>query len=151
MAAGADEDEGGLISSINVTPLVDVTLVLLIIFMVTAKIIVSQGMPMDLPKAASSSSEQLQMIFSVELTEDGRTFVDSNLVSNDDLVGALGREAKRKNPDLRAVIRADKRVQHGRVIHVLDLLKQAQISKIAFAVSPSKDGSSVPTPAPGPP
>jgi biopolymer transport protein ExbD len=151
MAAGADEDEGGLISSINVTPLVDVTLVLLIIFMVTAKIIVSQGMPMDLPKAASSSSEQLQMIFSVELTEDGRTFVDSNLVANDDLVGALGREAKRKNPDLRAVIRADKRVQHGRVIHVLDLLKQAQISKIAFAVSPSKDGSSAPTPAPGPP
>ena len=50
---------------------------------------------------------------------DGRTFVDSNLVANDELVGALGREAKRKNPDLRAVIRADQRVHHGRVIHVL--------------------------------
>jgi biopolymer transport protein ExbD len=146
MAGGADNDEGGLISTINVTPLVDVTLVLLIIFMVTAKIIVSQGMPMDLPKAASSSSEQLQMIFSVELTEDGRTFVDSKLVANDEVIGALGREAKKKNPDLRAVIRADKRVRHGRVIHVLDLLKQAQISKIAFAVSPSKDGTS-PAPA----
>jgi biopolymer transport protein ExbD len=150
MAGGAEEDEGGLISSINVTPLVDVTLVLLIIFMVTAKIIVSQGMPMDLPKAASTSAEQLQMIFSVELTEDGRTFVDSNLIANDDLVGALGREAKRKNPDLRAVIRADARVQHGRVIHMLDLLKQADISKIAFAVSPSKgnEGEATPTPAP---
>jgi biopolymer transport protein ExbD len=146
MAGGADDDEGGLISAINVTPLVDVTLVLLIIFMVTAKIIVSHGMPMDLPKAASSSSEQLQMIFSVELTEDGRTFVDSKLVANDEVIGALGREAKKKNPDLRAVIRADKRVQHGRVIHVLDLLKQAQISKIAFAVSPSKDGTA-PAPA----
>jgi biopolymer transport protein ExbD len=123
---------------------------LLIIFMVTAKIIVSQGMPMDLPKAASTSAEQLQMIFSVELTEDGRTFVDSNLIANDDLVGALGREAKRKNPDLRAVIRADARVQHGRVIHMLDLLKQADISKIAFAVSPSKgnEGEATPTPAP---
>jgi DNA-directed RNA polymerase omega subunit len=111
----------------------------------------SQGRPMDLPKAAASSSEQIQMIFSVELTEDGRTFVDSNLVGNDDLVGALGRDAKKKNPDLRAVIRADKRVQHGRVIHVLDLLKQAQISKIAFAVSPSKDGAAPEVPAPSPP
>jgi biopolymer transport protein ExbD len=153
MAGTGDEDEGGLISAINVTPLVDVTLVLLIIFMVTAKIIVSQGMPMDLPKAASSSAEQLQMIFSVELTEDGRTFVDTKLVANDEIVGAMGREAKRKNPDLRAVIRADQRVHHGRVIHVLDLLKQADISKIAFAVSTSKgkDGETAPLPQPGSP
>lgn len=141
MAGGAQNDDDGLISAINVTPLVDVTLVLLIIFMVTAKIIVSQGMPMDLPKAADANTEQLQMIFSVELTEDGRTFVDSTQIANDELVGALGREAKKKNPDLRAVIRADQKVQHGRVIHVLDLLKQASISKIAFAVSPTKAGT----------
>ena len=53
MASSSKDDDDGLIAGINVTPLVDVTLVLLIIFMVTAKIIVSQGMPMDLPKAAS--------------------------------------------------------------------------------------------------
>lgn len=135
MAGGASQDDDGLISAINVTPLVDVTLVLLIIFMVTAKIIVSQGMPMDLPKAAQG--KEMQMIFSIELTESGKTFVDSNPVPNDDIVAKLAAEAKKKNPDLRAVIRADKAVPHGRVIHVLDLLKQVKVDKIAFAVSPA--------------
>jgi biopolymer transport protein ExbD len=135
MAASANNDEDdGLISGINVTPLVDVTLVLLIIFMVTAKIIVSQGMPMDLPKAASG--ESLQTVFSVELTADGKTRVDSSQVANDDAVGKLAQDAKARNKDLRAVIRADQKVEHGRVIHVLDLLKRAGVAKIAFAVTP---------------
>ncbi len=146
MAGGASEDDEGLISSINVTPLVDVTLVLLIIFMVTAKIIVSQGMPMDLPKAAKA--EQVQLVFSVELTESGKTFVDSKEIATDELVGDLARESKKKNPDLRAVIRADTKVPHGRVIHVLDLLKQAEVSKIAFAVSPTKAPADVQPSAP---
>ena len=133
-----DNGSDDLISGINVTPLVDVTLVLLIIFMVTAKIIVSQGMPMDLPKAATG--EELQMVFSVELTADGRTRVDSQGVPNDDAISELADKAHLKNKDLRAVIRADKKVEHGRVIHVLDLLKQAGIAKIAFAVSPAAIG-----------
>ena len=61
MAGGASDEDEGLIAGINVTPLVDITLVLLIIFMVTARIIVSQGMPMDLPKSASG--EALQTVF----------------------------------------------------------------------------------------
>jgi biopolymer transport protein ExbD len=144
MAASSNNDDDGLISGINVTPLVDVTLVLLIIFMVTAKIIVSQGMPMDLPKAASG--ESLQTIFSVELSADGRTRVDSEVVGNDDAILPLAKASHGRNKDLRAVIRADKKVEHGRVIHVLDLLKRAGIAKIAFAVSPSRD--SVPVEAP---
>jgi biopolymer transport protein ExbD len=140
MAASANNDEDdGLISGINVTPLVDVTLVLLIIFMVTAKIIVSQGMPMDLPKAASG--ESMQTVFSVELTADGKTRVDSNVVPNDDVVGKLAQDAKARNKDLRAVIRADQKVEHGRVIHVLDLLKRSGVAKIAFAVSPVAEGA----------
>ena len=149
MAGSDSEDEDGLISGINVTPLVDVTLVLLIVFMVTAKIIVSQGMPMDLPKAASG--EEVQNVFSVELTEAGKTFVDSKEVGNDEVVGVLARESKAKNPDLRAVIRADVKVPHGRVIHVLDLLKQADLTKIAFAVSPSAKAPANGTPAPAAP
>jgi biopolymer transport protein ExbD len=133
MAASNGSDDDGLIAGINVTPLVDVTLVLLIIFMVTAKIIVSQGMPMDLPKAASG--EVLQTVFSVELLADGRTRIDSEFVPNDEEVGKKGKVALAKNRDLRAVIRADRKVEHGRVIHVLDLLKKAGIAKIAFAVS----------------
>jgi biopolymer transport protein ExbD len=143
MAGGSSDDDDGLIAGINVTPLVDVTLVLLIIFMVTARIIVSQGMPMDLPKSASG--EALQTIFAVELTADGKTRVDSEAVADDEALTPLAKKAKAKNKDLRAVIRADKKVEHGRVIHVLDLLRRSGISKIAFAVTPSAEG--LPAPA----
>lgn len=139
MAASNGNDEDGLISGINVTPLVDVTLVLLIIFMVTAKIIVSSGMPMELPKAASG--EAVQTVFSVELFSDGKTRVDSDVVANDDAVGGLAKQAKAKNKDLRAVVRADKKVDWGRVVHVLDLLRRSGVVKIAFAVSPALDGA----------
>ncbi|MBX3181230.1 MAG: biopolymer transporter ExbD [Polyangiaceae bacterium] len=132
MAGGAQSDDDGMISGINVTPLVDVTLVLLIIFMVTAKMIVNQGMPMDLPKAATG--QEIQTVFSVELSADGKTHVDSNPVANDEAVSALAKSAKAKNQDIRAVIRADRKVEHGRVIHVLDLLNRAGISKVAFGV-----------------
>ena len=138
MASSSSNDDDGMVSGINVTPLVDVTLVLLIIFMVTARIIVSQGMPMDLPKAASG--EALQQVFSVELAADGKTRVDSENLANDESITPLAKAAKAKNADLRAVIRADRKVEHGRVIHVLDLLKRAGVAKIAFAVSPSDKG-----------
>ncbi len=141
MAGGASDDDDGLIAGINVTPLVDVTLVLLIIFMVTARIIVSQGMPMDLPKSASG--EALQTVFSVELTADGKTRIDSESVNDDDALVPLAKKAKTKNKELRAVIRADKKVEHGRVIHVLDLLRRSCIAKIAFAVTP--EGITAPT------
>lgn len=137
MAAASNGDDEGIISGINVTPLVNVMLVLLIIFMVTARIIVSQGMPMDLPKAASG--ETIQTVFSVELTIDGKTVVDSAPVANDDAIAALAKRAREKNKDLRAVIRADAKVEHGRVIHVLDLLNRSGVSKIAFAVAPTTD------------
>jgi len=143
MASGSSDDDDGLIAGINVTPLVDVTLVLLIIFMVTARIIVSQGMPMDLPKSASG--EALQTIFAVELTADGKTRVDSEAVADDEALTPFAKRVKVKNKDLRAVIRADKKVEHGRVIHVLDLLRRSGIAKIAFAVTPSAEG--IPAPA----
>jgi biopolymer transport protein ExbD len=111
--------------------------------MVTARIIASQGLAMDLPKAASPTA--LQIVFSVELLADGRTRVDSNFVNNDDEVGARGKSALAKDKSLRAVIRADSSVPHGRVIHVLDLLKRAGIEKIAFAVTKIPEGVPVDT------
>jgi biopolymer transport protein ExbD len=146
MAASSNNDDDGMITGINVTPLVDVVLVLLIIFMVTARIIHSQGMPMDLPKAASG--ENVQTVFSVELGADGKTVVDSEQVANDEAISKLASTARSKNQDLRAVIRADKKVEHGRVIHVLDLLKRSGIAKIAFAVAP--EGAAAPAGAPQP-
>lgn len=149
MAGGAQESDDA-ITSINVTPLVDIFLVVLIIFMITANFIANRQIPLDLPKAATGSPEQTQSIFSVVLTADGQITVDSNAVPNDDAMFPLAQAAHKGNPELRAVIRADKAVPHGRVIHVLDLLKQAQIAKIAFANAPDAPmpGSGLPG-APG--
>ena len=149
MAASSNQgDDDGMVSGINVTPLVDITLVLLIIFMVTAKLIVSQSLPLDLPKAANGTD--VQMIFGVELHSNGDTVVNGKKIGNDDAVLPLAKEELAKTPDLRAVIRADTTVQHGRVIKVLDLLKTGGITKIAFGVAPIPPPGAAPTPAPAP-
>jgi biopolymer transport protein ExbD len=145
---GGDDD--GMVTGINVTPLVDITLVLLIVFMVTAKLIVSQSLPLDLPKAANG--QDIQMIFGVELHQNGDIVVNGKKLPGDDAVLPLAKEELAKTPDLRAVIRADTTVQHGRVIRVLDLLKQGGVSKIAFGVSPvaPEPGALPPGAAPAP-
>ena len=150
--AGGAADTDDAITGINVTPLVDITLVLLIIFMVTAKIIVSQSLPLDLPKA--SQGTDIQVVFSITMAADGTAMVDGKPIANDDAVLALAEAAEKKNPDLRAVIKADSAVPHGRVIHVLDLLKQGHVNKIAFGVTPvppvvqGGGGAGGPSPAP---
>lgn len=133
MAGGTPSPDDEIIAGINVTPLVDITLVLLIIFIVTAKMIVSQSIPMDLPKASTGS--ETQDIFSVEVGANGDVVIDQKRVPNLEAILPLAREKKAKNPELRAVIKADTTVQHGRVIRVMDLLKQAGVAKVAFGVS----------------
>lgn len=134
MAGGASDTEEA-ITGINVTPLVDVTLVLLIIFMVTTKIVMNSSVPLDLPKAATGTSD-VQVVFSIVMAADGRALVDGKAIPNDDAILGLARDASAQHPDMRAVIKADAAVTHGRVIHVLDLLKQAHVNKIAFGVTP---------------
>ena len=150
MAASGQTDDDGTISGINVTPLVDIVLVLLIIFMVTAKIIVSQSVPLDLPKAAQG--QDVQLVFGLELTAGGEVLADGKKLPNEEALMPLAKEAQAKNPELRAVIRADTTVPHGRVIRVLDLLKQAGVTKIAFGVSPiaPEPGAVGAKPAPAP-
>lgn len=153
MAGGTGNDADESITGINVTPLVDITLVLLIIFMVTAKIIVSQSVPLDLPKAASGTD--VQTVFSIVIPAIGNAQVDSKPIASDDAILPIAREAHAKNAELRAVIKADSAVPHGRVIHVLDLLKQAGVAKIAFGVTPisplGEASGAAPAPAPPPP
>ena len=148
--AGSNQsgDDDGMVAGINVTPLVDITLVLLIVFMVTAKLIVSQSLPLDLPKAAKG--QDIQMIFGVELHANGDMIVNGKKVATDEGLLPLAKDELAKTPDLRAVIRADTTVQHGRVIRVLDLLKQGGVSKIAFGVSPvaPEPGAAAPGAAP---
>ncbi|HMA91458.1 MAG TPA: biopolymer transporter ExbD [Polyangiaceae bacterium] len=134
MAIQTRSNEQGMFSGINVTPLVDIMLVLLVIFMVTARLIVSQTVPMDLPKAASGGEQQV--VFAVAVSAKGETTIDSRPVNSDKELESLARAAKEKTSDLRAVIHADTNVSHGKVIRVMDLLKRSGISKIAFGVSP---------------
>jgi len=131
-AAGSDDD--GLVSGINVTPLVDVCLVLLVIMMVTAKAIVSQNVPLDLPKAAKS--QVTSVVFQVDVLSNGDYMVDGNKLDKVEQVLPKAKEALAKTPDLRVNIRADAAVPHGKVMRVVDLLKQAGVSKIAFGISP---------------
>ncbi len=139
MAGGASsQNGGGMITGINVTPLVDITLVLLIIFIVTAKIIVTPAVPLDLPKA--SHSEQLQVVFSIILPAQGPALVDGVATPSDDAMLKLAQQAKGRDPEVRAVINADGAVSHRRVMAVLDLLKSAGIAKIAFGALP-KEGA----------
>lgn len=134
MAASVRSDDEGMFSQINVTPLVDIMLVLLIVFMVTARLIVSQTLPMDLPRAATGGEQQI--VFAVAMNAAGETSVESRAAAGGELL-ALARAAKAKNPELRAVIQADSGATHGKVVRLMDLLKQAGIAKIAFGVTPA--------------
>lgn len=135
---GGGEQHGGedeLITAINVTPLVDIVLVLLIILMVTATAIVSKTIPMELPEAATGESTPTTLAVSID--EDGDLFVDARPVSEDQLRGQI-RAARSEDADVRAVIAADGRIPHRRVVQVIDLLRQEQVTKFAINVRPSE-------------
>jgi biopolymer transport protein ExbD len=133
-----------MISGINMTPLVDIMLVLLIIFLVTAKLSVTppNAIPMQLPKSATG--EGVQIVFSVSLGKDGEAVVNGQRLANDDGVLALATAEHAQHPDVRAVIQADGKVLHERVIHVIDQLSRAGISQIAFGVDLTPASAAVP-------
>jgi biopolymer transport protein ExbD len=135
MASQSSSQSGGIISGINVTPLVDIMLVLLIIFLVTARLVVAppKGLPLDLPKSASGDT--VQVVFAVALYADGRTTVNGDPVATDADLLALARDQHQAHPELRAVVQADGKVLHERVVHAIDLLSQAGVTQIAFGVT----------------
>lgn len=136
--AGKASRPGALIEGINVTPLVDITLVLLVIFIVTAKIIVTPAVPLDLPRA--SQSEAVQTIFAVSVPPDGVPRIDGTPCTDDELE-ARARSARTRDPQLRAVIQADGAVPHRRVVQILDRLGVAGVERVAFgALQPEPEG-----------
>ena len=143
MAGGADpfgggDEPSGMIVDINVTPLVDITLVLLIIFMVTATYIVNPSIKVDLPKAASGS-DQAKTTLALTLTKDGTLYLNGER-SNDAAVARFIGGALSSNPDLQAIIAADTVVPHGEVVHVIDLVKRAGVHRFALNVDPGAPG-----------
>ena len=139
-AAGfrSDDDGGSMIVDINVTPLVDITLVLLIIFMVTASYIVSPAIKVDLPKAASGT-EQAKTTLSLTLAKDGALYLNGER-SNDEAVVKYIRSELPGKPELQAIIAADGGVPHRDVIHVIDLVKRTGVHRFAINVDPNMPG-----------
>jgi biopolymer transport protein ExbD len=140
MATPAQANDDEILASINVTPLVDITLVLLIIFMVTAKIIAQQGLPMDLPKAASAGVTQT--VFTVSVDKDGHVFANARKVASDAELRDEAKAALRANVEMRTVIQADGAASHASVLHVMDELRESGITKIAFAAEKAARDSS---------
>ncbi|MDX2054592.1 MAG: biopolymer transporter ExbD [Polyangiaceae bacterium] len=145
--ASSDSDE--MIAGINVTPLVDVTLVLLIIMMVTAKIVLSQGLKMELPAGGPSGGPPVELL-SVKITGEQTLLLNNESIPNVDVLAQRARDAKRGNPDVKAVIGGDPKAKHGLVIKVLDALKRNGIDKIAFTKPKEATAAGAPAPAPAP-
>jgi biopolymer transport protein ExbD len=123
---GADDG----FSDINITPFVDIVLVLLVIFMVTAKYIVSQSIPVDLPKAATGASGTPTMV-SCSIDSKSQMFVDKVPMTPDEVKAAL-KSRITSDPNMRAIINADKAVPHGVVVQLIDIIRGAGIEKFAI-------------------
>ncbi len=122
---------GGIVG-INVTPMVDVVLVLLIIMMVSATYIVSQSLKVQLPKTASSD-ETVAKTYVVTVTKDGNYYYNDKPITRDALQKEL-RSAAAANKDVNLVITADEDAHHGKVVSVIDLAKVEGITKFAINV-----------------
>ncbi len=131
--AGSNQSNGDEpITSINVTPLVDITLVLLIIFMVTATFIVSPQIKVELPKAVTAETSDPQT-FAIVITKDDKLYLNGTATTEEQIVTYI-QERMKTSPDLQVVISADKWVYHGRVVHFIDLVRKNGVRKFAINV-----------------
>ncbi len=131
MAGSSFDDDDG-INDINITPLVDVMLVLLIVFMVTANYITQQTIPLELPKAATGEdSSSKNLAFSLD--KDSKLFLDGKAVSFEELPAIIA-ERKAKNPEVQALVGADVKTPHGAVVKLIDVIRKNGITQFAINV-----------------
>ena len=129
---GGGRRRGGIVG-INVTPMVDIMLVLLVIMMVSSLYIVSRALKVELPKSASSD-ESSQSPVTVTLTKDAKVYLNGELITGDDELSARFLKARAGGAEPNLVVSADAEALHGRVVHVIDLAKQQGITKFAINV-----------------
>jgi biopolymer transport protein ExbD len=136
MASSSSSTGSGPIVGINVTPMVDVVLVLLVIMMVSATYIVQQSLKVELPKTATSDEATASPV-AVTITRDGTFLFGGTPVDDHELTARL-RSAVQANADVNLVVTADEHAFHGSVVHVIDLAKVEGINKFAINVDRSK-------------
>ncbi|TNE92249.1 MAG: biopolymer transporter ExbD [Deltaproteobacteria bacterium] len=127
---GGDDD---VIADINITPFVDIILVVLIIFMVTATTIVQTSIKVNLPDASTGEATESTSL-GLTLLGDGGLLLDGERVTPEELGRAL-EKAKAENDEVICLIAADKLVAHGRVIWLMDLVKSKGIAKFALNIN----------------
>ena len=127
------QDEAAVISDINVTPLVDVMLVLLIIFMVTAPMIAARGITVDKPKTVSGTQVPNQLTITID--KDHALYVNGSRASDSAAAQQLVAVESAKDPEVRAIIQADRAVTHGDVMEVIDMVTQAGVTHFALATA----------------
>jgi biopolymer transport protein ExbD len=132
MAGSAMDNEDDGITGINVTPLVDICLVLLIIFMVTATYIVKETIEIELPRAAHGG-ETVKTTFALLVSKEGKAYLNGQETDDAGLVRAVS-ETKAKGEEVQAIVGADKNATHGAVTHLLDVLKGAGVTKFAIQI-----------------
>lgn len=137
------EDEG-ILASINVIPFVDIVLVLLVIFMLTSAAIMRAQLKVELPKAASAGST-VESTINLVYTRGGELLLNGEKVTFAQAAAVVRREA-RANPKTQAVISADKGVEYGRVVDVIDMVKQNGVSAFALDVERREPGAAATSP-----
>ena len=133
MAMGNDDNEDGIISNINITPMVDVILVLLVIFMVTANFLKKESININLPKVAASDAN-IKDSTQVALTRDGQFILEGKTVTEEALINDLSREVKYR-PNMRVTLSADEDLSYGTVSRVMGVLRKYGVTKIALSVN----------------
>lgn len=131
------QEEEGLISEINVTPFVDVVLVLLVIFIVTAPAMVKETLGIKLPKAASADGSALETL-GIAVTRQGQILLNGTIATEEALTESV-RAAVARNPESQAIIAADSDARHADVVRAIDLVKRAGLNRFALQVDSSAD------------
>jgi biopolymer transport protein ExbD len=132
---GGDENDSSIMAEINITPLTDIFLVLLIIFMITSSAMIESGGKVNLPKAVATKSETRGI--TVTLTPKKEIFVNQNKVTEEALEPAL-RDALAASAEKIVILRGDKDVLFGDTVKVMSMIKRAGASEIAIAAEVEK-------------
>jgi biopolymer transport protein TolR len=132
---GGNEENSDIVAEINITPLTDIFLVLLIIFMITSSAMIESGGKVNLPKAVATQSESRGT--TVTLTPKREIFVNQKQISEDKLEAAL-KEALAGSADKMVILRGDKDVLLGDTVKIMSIIKRAGASEIAIAAETEK-------------
>jgi biopolymer transport protein ExbD len=140
---GGDEEDAPIFSDINITPLTDIFLVLLIIFMVTSTALVEAGVgagagvQVDLPRGAAKEIRATAHDLAVAILVDGRAVVDGDVTPDEELKALFARTAK-EAPRTQVILQADRGVPHGRVVEIMEMAKGAGLSRLAIATEEAR-------------